>query len=258
LPALLLYRDTQTLQAPAAGQLVQWQVQLGQEVKQGQLLARLQDERFQQERVARQFDVQLVELRLSQSDNSGDQGGYRRWLLAEKARLLAALAKVHSAEQLLEIRASRAGRVVALNERLREGVFVAEKSHLLTLATSQKVSVSAYVNEALLANLPPLAQLRAELVISGRGWFGLQAEYLSPLPVRRLPNQSLYDFAGGPLVALRQGRTVEPKEAQFELQFQSRAVPLDLPHGARVWVWVVHRGDALLDRFSGWFVQQLK
>lgn len=258
LPALLLYRDSQTLQAPAAGQLLQWQVQLHQEVKQGQLLARLQDEGLQQERLLRQFDLKMVELRLSQSDNSGEQGGYRRWLLAEKARLLAALAKVRSAEQLLEIRASRAGRVVALNEKLREGVFVAKKSHLLTLATTQTVAVSAYVNEALLANLPPLAQLRAELVIADRGWFGLQAERLSPLPVRRLPNQSLYDFAGGPLVALRQGRTVEPKEAQFELQFQSRAVPADLPHGARVWVWVVHRGDALLGRFAAWFMQQLK
>jgi len=258
LPALLLYRDSQTLHAPAAGKLLLWQVELHQEVKQGQLLARLQDERLQQERVARQFDLQMVVLRLSQSDNSGEQGGYRRWLLAEKARLLAALAKVRSAEQLLEIRASRAGRVVALNEKLRAGVFVAKKSELLTLATGQKMAISAYVNEALLLSLPPLAQMQAGLLIADRGWFGLQAEYLSPLPVRRLPNQSLYDFAGGSLVALRQGRTVEPKEAQFELQFQlTEALPA-LPHGARAWVWVVHRGDALLGRFAAWFVRQLK
>ncbi|MDQ7016694.1 MAG: biotin/lipoyl-binding protein [Gammaproteobacteria bacterium] len=258
LPALVLYENSQRLHAPAAGKLVVWRVRLGQRVQRGDLLAQLQDERLQKQRVTNQFDLKMVELRLSQSSNGGEQGGYRHWLLAEKARLLAALATLRSAEQLLQVRSGREGWVVALNERLRAGVFVAKKSHLLTVASDQEVTVTAYMTEALRSQMPPLAELRSRLLLPELGWFDLRATALSPLPVRRLPNQSLYDFAGGPLVALRQGGKVEPKEAQFALQLKLESRPLNLSHGERAWVWTLHRGDALLSRFAAWFVQQLK
>ncbi|MDQ7074210.1 MAG: biotin/lipoyl-binding protein [Gammaproteobacteria bacterium] len=258
LPALVLYENSQRLHAPAAGKLVVWRVRLGQRVQRGDLLAQLQDERLQKQRVTNQFDLKMVELRLSQSSNGGEQGGYRRWLLAEKARLLAALDTLRSAEQLLQVRAGREGWVVALNERLRAGVFVSKKSHLLTVASDQEVTVTAYMTEALRSQMPPLAILRSGLLLPSQGWFSLRATALSPLPVRRLPNQSLYDFAGGPLVALRQGGEVEPKEAQFALQLKLESRSLNLSHGERAWVWTLHRGDALLSRFAAWFVQQLK
>ncbi|NOY62255.1 MAG: biotin/lipoyl-binding protein [Gammaproteobacteria bacterium] len=257
--ALLLTENTHRLNAPAAGELVTIAVTEGQSVVAGELIATIRDEALEREARQLLFDQQSMSAILKNLTGGGEQGSYRSWLLTEQERLHSAIAKVREAIALLEVRSPAAGRIAYLNEALYAGAFIEEGGAIATISGSALNHAKLFIHEQLIdrfiaGNIKQLTLHTSALLDAG---ISAQVQEISPFPVGALPNQALYDFAGGPIISqggIEHGR---PRDAHFAVTIDFAELPEPLPYGTPGWTWLWLDSEPLINDAAGWLVQNL-
>ena len=260
LPALVLYRDVVHLRAPRPGRLETALPEIGARVERGDLLVRIRDIFLERELKETAFDLAQVEESLKTIAAGGEQGGYRRWLLAERDRLEASLERTRRSLAELEVRAPASGRVLDVNPQLGAGAYVGRRSFLLAVGDERAAEVQAFAPENVYRNLLASPPDRAHIVfpnLETPAVTGLFQE-MRPFPVDQLPNEALFDYAGGDIPARPAGyNRVRPADARYPVLFAVAAPPAGLPHGVPGYARISGARVSLAGRGTRWLWRTL-
>lgn len=270
LPGHFLYRDVVEMKSPGKGRLATPFPDIGREVRRGELLARVQDDRAEQELEMANFDLAKVETSLKTIAGGGAQGGYRKWLLAERARLTAKADKLRESLARLEIRSPISGRVLDVSETLEQGGYVYNRAFLLAVGSEGSMEVRAYAGETVYQELAPRrAEIRTgEILFRDLETPALEGRFreLLDFPAVEFPNETLFDFAGGPLLTVTdsgrssmapgpaqvEGPPVKPRMALFPILFDLADANPRLRHGTPCQVRLRLAESSLVDRTIHW------
>jgi putative peptide zinc metalloprotease protein len=252
LPCLMLLKGTTRVEAADAGQLAMPLPPVGHKVEAGDMITRIISDPLTHEAQNTRFDLDAVRSRIEFLGSGGEEGAYRTWLMVEEKRLMAALEKIEQAIAQMEIHAPVSGQIMEVNEDLYEGAFVSAGTYLFTIATPESHELKAFVHENLAGKINTHAShFHATARFPGFEP-AIQAEFRekSLFPVYHLPNPSLLDIAGGPIMSAQDARGARPRDAYFAFTFGVQNVPR-IPHGtpSRIWVW--SDGRSLLGQISG-------
>ncbi len=248
LPCLLLYKETARVETPAAGRLAYEMPAEGAGFKAGAPMMRLVNDALMYETRNSRYDLESVRRAIQGLGGGGEQGAYRNWLLAEEKRLMAALEKNEEAIAQLEIRAPLNGVAADVNQDMKEGDYVPRGAYLFTLTGSEDREVRAYVHEQLVEKIGSVGEVRGKVHFLEPGVPALRAALTrkSLFPVRRLPNNSLYEIAGGPITSAEDKSGRRPVDAYFAFTFDVADVPSWMPHGMPCWIWAKSGGKSLV------------
>ncbi len=244
LPGLLLYRNAAAVNAPKDGRVSGEMPAEHLTVAAGEKIFRIESEPLRHEAKNLDFDLASLQARLRSVGGGGEQGAYRNWLQAELARVKAAKEKLDEAIALLEIHAPMDGHVMDVNPNLYKGAFVRQGTYLFSVGTPRQWELKAYAHEGQAAHLKKMTGEMVRVRVSDPRAPAIHARFRerSRFPVYRLPNESLLDMAGGPIVSRTDGDVRRPRDAYFALTFGiSQPVPEWFPHGMPCWIWL--RGD---------------
>ncbi len=268
LPSLFLYRDVAKLETPGRGKIMTELPQTGIYVQKGELLVRIQDENLEQELQKLNYDLQQVEAQMAHLISGGAQGAYRKWLMAEKQRITASIEKTRQSLSQLDIVAPISGQILEVNEVLRKGAYIHRNSYILTIGNNKSFEVHAYAEENMYRYLKDRDIRDGDVVFHDVQTPKLLAKFrkIMDFPVTDLPNNSLFDFAGGPIMmatpiaggsegsakimrSMRRSserESVHPKLAQYPIIFDIPSLDVALHHGTPCSVNI--RGD----KISAW------
>lgn len=240
LPCLLLIRGATRVEASSPGRLATAPPEIGTVVAKGGLIARIESDALFHEARNTRYDLDSVRASIKSLGTGGKQGAYRNWLLAEENRLAAAAEKIAQAIALLEIRAQSDGKIVDVNQDVHQGAFVKQGAWLFTVANSDEYELKAYVHEKLVSRMDMFKDQRAEVRFPDPNAPVLEARIRekSLFPAYRIPNDGLYDFAGGPIVSVRDSQGMRPRDAYFPFTFDVGKISGRFPHGAPSWIWM--------------------
>lgn len=253
-PALLLFQEAIRIEAPSPGRLEAALPAEGETVVEGELLARLRSDTLAFERKKAQFDLQKVRASIRTLGTSPEQVAYGRWLAAEAERLQSILDKYAEAMAQLEIHAPADGRVVDVNPDLYPGAYLPRGAHLFTVMTPSRHEVKAFVHEKVMPDLGRADIREATVRFPAPEADPIPARLVerSRFPVHHLPNQSLFDIAGGPIVSVEDSLGRRPRNAYFTLTFEVDAAPTGrLAHGLPSRIWLRTPGRPLVARAAG-------
>ncbi|MGB0721689.1 MAG: hypothetical protein ACPGU7_04755 [Gammaproteobacteria bacterium] len=252
LPAVVQYDGASQVLAPVRGVIDVLPPEVGERVAAGDLLAHVTDPAREHELKSLQYELEQSRARLAVTASGGEQGGYRRWLLAEQARLEAEVAKVREQVALEEIRAPRDGTVMWRNNDIEAGSAIAKDTLLVVLARSERREIWAYVNERIVERVEDDLEKGGEVHFAN-----LETEPLSVslvekgrYPVQSLANEALYDVYGGPVVSIERDGNPIPREAHYRMVFALPDAPTYLRHGVPARVWVQGQPQSILDGFT--------
>lgn len=259
LPAFFLYEKVAELEAPGRGKIVSEIPEIGAPVEKGALLLKLRDEKLEQELEKLRYDLAKVEANLENLPTSGAQGGYRNWLLSERERLQSSYDKTKEYLSQLEVRAPLSGHILSVNETLRKGAYVFKTNYLLTVGSDQSFEVRAYAGEDIYRRLKKEAITGGEVVFDDLETASAEAKFREILdfPVRQFPNDSIFDYAGGDIMAKlsssqkKRTRSMESKLAYYPLVFDLTGLPDYLRHGTRCSVRVKGEKASLASMLAG-------
>lgn len=245
LPCLLIHKNTSKMVAPASGFLMTELPMLHSSVAEGDILAKIVDESLTYEAENIKFDLAGVQSRINYLGSGGEQGAYRMWLMAEQERLQAALEKVNLAISQLEVRSPVNGKIVDINEELYKGASVYKGMYLFTIANPEEYEIKAYVHERLIKKIDSFEINQANVHFPGFNFQKLKAYFKekSVFPVRYFPNDSLFDFAGGPILSVdepsgRKDNLRIPRDTYYTYTFEVVPDHPQIPHGLPAWIWV--------------------
>ncbi len=252
-PCLVLYEDTSRIEAPEAGKLVSAPPERDEPVDSGSTLAKLESDALIHELRNVQFSYMTVHASRKELSSGGKQGAHRNWLLAEEDRLMAEAEKIRQAIAQLEIKAPLAGKVVDVNEDLYEGAYVERGTYLLTVTKYDSMILKAFVHEkdAVSAEISP--GMRVKAVLPGIKEIDVYAVFRkkSAFPVHYLPNDSLLDVSGGPIVSVEDAMGRRPRDAYFPFVFDIKKRPDLLPNGLPSWIWLKTGERSVIGRVLG-------
>lgn len=256
LPCLLLYEGASRIEAPSSGQLDMALPKEGRAVKAGQLLTRLRSDALEYDIRKAQYDLASVCSAIETLGSGGEEAAYRNWLSAEQNRLEARVEKLEQAMAQLEIRAPIDGEVTQINPDLYPGAFVSAQTYLLTVADPDGHQIRAYVHEQVSDQIRAPEDGQARVHFFAPDLPALTARYRSTslFPVHRLPNDSLFDIAGGPIVSKGDGagERLQPRDAYFTLRFDlTGELPFQPAHGMPARIRLTRERDSLLGRLFG-------
>ena len=181
-----------------------------------------------------QYKIEQTKIEIKLIGAGGTEGGYRNWLLAEEKRLAASYEKVREAISQLEIRAPVSGRVMEVNDLLEKGSHIRKKGWLLTLGNEKSREIRAYAREDVYRDLRETKIQKGEVIFKdletsvAKGVFREMLDF----PVMVFPNESLFDFAGGPIMAsMDMSQAVKSRQAYYPLIFDVQNTPGYLRHG---------------------------
>jgi hypothetical protein len=169
-------------------------------------------------------------------------------------RVTAAREKLDEAIALLEIRSPLSGRITDVNPDLYKGAFVSQGTYLFSIGNPRQWELKAYAHEGQAAHLKeaPDRPVRVRLADPEAPAIRARFQDRSRFPVHQLPNQSLLDVAGGPIVSNGDPEALRPRDAYFALTFAiPQPVPEWLPHGMPCWIWLRGESGSLAGRFLG-------
>ncbi len=254
-PALLMFKDAAEIKAPAAGEVQTEMPQEGRYVKAGELLLRISSDALEYEMRQTKFDLQGVRATIRSLGSGGEQGAHRSWLIAEEERLRISLEKYKEALAQLEVRAPLSGEIRDVNPDLYQGAFVAKDTPVCTLSDPAKHEIRAFVHEKLVTDIPAAEKLQSEVRFAAPELPKTEAEFLSKslFPVQHLPNNSLFDFAGGSIVSVQDMFGIRPRDAYFAYTFRVTDVPLQSAHGMPAWLEIPLEKKS----FSGDIIRQI-
>lgn len=259
-PSLLLFQEAIRVEAPSPGRLSAALPEEGKTVTEGETLVRLQSDTLAFEREQAEFDLQKVRAGIRNLGTSPEQVAYGRWLEAEAERLQSILDKYREAMAQLEIRAPADGRIVDVNPDLYAGAFLRRGVHLFTVMTPSRHEVKAFVHEKAMPDLRDAPIREATIRLPAPELPAVRARLMerSRFPVHHLPNQSLFDIAGGPIVSVEDSLGRRPRDAYFTLTFEvSEPPPGRLAHGLPSRLWLRTAGRPLLVRAAAGIWQPL-
>lgn len=248
LPGLLLYRNAAAVTAPADGRIAAAMPTEGRTVDAGERIIRIESDGLQHEADNIRFDLASLKARLRSVGGGGEQGAYRNWLQAELSRVTAAREKLDEAIAMLEIPAPLSGRVSDVNPDLYKGAFVRQGTYLFSIGNPRRRELKAYAHEGQVGHLKKVTDEAVRVRLPDPGAPAIHAELReqSRFPVYQLPNESLLDVAGGPIVSGGDGNGNgrRPRDAYFAFTFDIHQNPPEwLPHGMPCWIWL--RGDSV-------------
>jgi putative peptide zinc metalloprotease protein len=239
LPAFFLYENVAEVKSPGKGRLVGTLPDRGTRVERGDLLFRLGDEFMEHQLRSLVFDLKKAEASLENLGGGGEEGGYRNWLLAERQRLLAAIDKTRESLAQLEVRAPVSGRILEINEFLEEGSHVPKNAFLLMVGRDESFEIRAYAGES------TYRKFKEEIIEEGRVFFKnletptdrARFRELLDFPVNRFPNEALFDFTGGPILAVSsEDGQVRSRLPYYPMLFTLAEMPGFLHHGTPCYV----------------------
>ena len=240
IPAFFLYQDVTRLETPGRGKITTDMPELNAKVEKGDLLVRIQDDNLKQELERSRYAMLQIRETLRNVAAGGSQGGYRKWLLAEWDRLKAERAKLKQSMAQLEIHSPISGRIVDVDKTLGRGAHVSKKSYVLTVADDRFSEVQAYVPEAIYRKLKGKEETIAsmDVIVPDLMTEKIPGKFREMLdfPVNEFPNNSLFDFADGPIVAdinanPSESGSMQPRDPQFPIFFDIAGAPGYLRHG---------------------------
>ncbi|GBC59602.1 hemolysin D [Desulfonema ishimotonii] len=252
-PCLLMARGAIRVEATSAGQLADDLPRQGQEIHRADLLARISSDPLLHEMQKVRFELEKVRASVRALGSGGEQGAYRKWLLAEQARLRAALDKYAEAVAQLEIRSPLDGRVTDVNPDLYAGASVARGAWLFTVAAPEAHELKAYVHETRVDQIKEFDETGAQVRFQAPELPPLSARLVEKgiFPVRIFPNNSLFDVAGGPIDSVADQFGRRPRDAYFVYTFDVPHVPEQIANGMPSWVWMKSRPRPLVVRWFG-------
>ncbi len=250
IPTIILLKNATKLEAPVAGQLITDLPRQGAKVHKGDLLAGVSSDFLNHQIQQAKFDLAKVRASIATYRSGGEEGAYRKWLIAEEKRLKATLEKYIEAAGQLEISAPADGVVVDVNPHLYNGAFISKRTYICTIANPNRHEARAFVHEKLMGKLSKFTQIMATIHLYDPETPELKAKLIekSPFPVNYLPNNSLYDFAGGPIVSVHDTFGRRPKDAYFTFTFEVEDAPTFLAHGLPAWTWLKSEARPVLWR----------
>lgn len=254
LPGLLLFENASRLESAVEGEITLPMPGRGQRVAAGDLLTRIESETLTHEAQMTRYDLESVRASIAGlGGGGGEQRAYQNWLRAEEERLMAALAKLLEAISLLEIRAPFDGVVTETNEDLYVGAFVSQGTYLLTVADPSGVELKIYVHENRVSGMEAAEGDPARVRLPAVGVSAdVRFEGKSRFPIRYLPNESLLDVAGGPIVSVPDTEGERPRDAYYAFTYSVADPPADLPHGLPAWLWAQGKPRSLAGTWIGW------
>lgn len=205
LPSFFLAKDVAKMEAPEYGRIVSELPELDSAVSEGDVIVRVENEQMEQELKNAENYLAQVRESLKNMVGGGSEGGYRKWLLAEQKRLTSTTERIRENLAQLEIRAPFSGRVVEVNDKVEKGAMLHKKAFILSVAKEGAYEVRAFVTDNIYKELKKEVRpfSRQQVIIpdleSGEIW-GIFREMLD-FPVVEFPNNSLFDFADGPIVS---------------------------------------------------------
>lgn len=259
LPALMLYKEAVRIEAPADGRIEGRLPAEGQSAHTDEPLMRIRSDDLDHQIRQVAFDLDGIRTAIKTYGSGGEQGAYRNWLLAEEKRLLASLDKFTQASAQLDIQAPVTGKVMHVNQDLYAGAFVAKGTYLMTISDPDAHEIKAFAHESRMESLKKGGDATASVRFVGTVSGALTAHLTetSPFPVHSLPNESLFDFAGGPIASVSDNFGRRPKSAYFAFTFEPDAIESDVPHGTPCWVWLKGARRSILGDGLGWIIQKL-
>lgn len=215
-------------------------------VQKGDLLVKIQDDELEQEFERSHFALIQVEKTIKNIAAGGAQGGYRKWLLAERERLTAVSDKLRQSLSQLEIRSPISGRVVDMDKTLQKGSYIFKKAYMVTVADDRFSEVQAYVPEKIYRKLKGkeqeiIASLNVIIPDLEAGTITGKFREMLDFPVTEFPNNSLFDFAGGSIVASLTAKpsksgSLRARDPHFPIFFDISQPPAYLRHGTPCFV----------------------
>jgi putative peptide zinc metalloprotease protein len=251
LPGLFLYADVARVDAPNRGRVASEVPDIGAWVEKGDLLLRLEDDQLEQDLRKTETELDQIRVSIDLIGSGGQQGGYRTWLLAEEARLSASRRKLLEGLSQLEIRAPITGRIAEINETLQPRAYVGQKRYLMTVCDPRNAEVRAYARETLYRDIKDQKILGGAITFYNLETRTLPGRFreMYDFPVNELPNKTLYDYLGGPILSqATESGPVRPRQAHFPMIFDLPNPQANLPHGVRCSVRVDLPRHSLFDR----------
>ncbi len=254
LPGLLLYHNASAVTAPADGRIAAPMPAENRAVDFGERIIHIENDQLRHDADNLKFDLDSLQARLRSVGGGGEQGAYRAWLQAELFRVEAAKEKLDEAIAMLEIHAPLGGRITDVNPDLYQGAFVSKGTYLFSVGTPRHWELEAYAHEGKAAHLKDEIDASVRVRLPNPEAPAIRARFRnrSRFPVYRLPNESLLDVAGGPIVSDGDRNGNRPKDAHFALAFDIlQPLPEWLPHGTPCWIWLRGESGSLAGRFLG-------
>jgi hypothetical protein len=78
----------------------------------------------------------------------------------------------------------------------------------------------------------------------------------SMFPVSYLPNDALYDVAGGPIASVAGHHGRRPMDAYFAYIFDVKGSPSSVPHGIPTRIWLEGESRSILFEGLGWVLKR--
>jgi len=257
-PGLWLYAASDRISNTNEGRLLTAVPQPGTRVKAGEVIVRIESEGLARQIEQATLEIRQNELRLNALGTAGEQGGYRRWLVAELQRQQAERQRLQEAQRQLTITASEDRLVVAANDALAIGAPLATDTWILTVADDRYREVHALIHEQELDKLIRGDDYReAEIRFPGTGLAPVagvlreRREY----PLRDLPNDALFDVTGGPIPSIDNDGVLTPRDTWYVFVYRSVEPVSAVPHGAPVQVWL---GSERQSTIAGWWESLLR
>ncbi|PID73335.1 MAG: hypothetical protein CSB33_04175 [Desulfobacterales bacterium] len=261
LPALVLRENIAQIHAPGKGRLTGDLPEVGTRVSKNDVLVHVEDLFLNQNIQEVKADIAQLQATLANTLAGGAQGGFRKWLLAEKQRLTVQLEKLREEREMLTVRSPMDGVVLDAEPALEAGSYVYHRAPLLTVGSGNQREIRAYLHEQLYHRVRHKDIKETKVVFQDLETATTSARFkeLLPFPVLAFPNEVLFDFAGGPILSsmthlgaggggnprqkaenptvspdmtLHLGQGVTAKEAWFPLIFSVADLPAYVRHGS--------------------------
>ncbi|MGE0083696.1 MAG: site-2 protease family protein [Desulfococcaceae bacterium] len=253
LPGVFMFKDVAALESVSGGRIITDFPEIGTAVKAGDMLLRIQDDALEQELKKRQYDLVQVETSIKYIGSSGEQGGYRNWLLVEKQRLTAACEKIRQTLAQLEVRAPVSGHILDVNEVLKKGSYVYKNSYILTIGSTEGAEVRAFAEDTVYRDLKNENIRGGKILVQDMetGIMNASLREIIDFPVSEFPNKSVFDYAGGEIASFQSASgKVVPRQTYYPLIFDVAEIPAYLHHGTRCIINVEGRTVSLWDRLT--------
>lgn len=253
IPCLVLQKGTNQMTASFSGELENLLPDVGTHVEKGEIITRIISKDLEYEKRRTAFALEKIKTTIKYLGSAGEQGAYKNWLQEEEKRLETSLEKIREEIALLAVRSPETGKVVQRNEDLYAGATVSRGTFLLTIARSAGYEARAYVHEGLVADLEDKTIHNADIRIPAGMLPGLKARLRAKtmFPVAHLPNEALFDIAGGPIVSVPSPSGRKPLDAFYCYSFDIQEAKIPIAHGQPGRLWIQSRPESVFHQAMG-------
>lgn len=197
-PVVVQYDPDSAIRVGVEGFLIALEVEEGDEVQPGDLLATIENRELKQRVAELEIAQKQNDIRLRGAIESREESE-RLILLDSRQAILDKLAALRTQSDQLNVLATRAGIVIADDLPSKINTYVREGDVLMIVAAETDKEVLAVINQAQVDDVRKQIGRPVRLVTPGRQTFWGTFEQLQPRASDRVPSASLAATHGGPL-----------------------------------------------------------